>query len=277
MANASSSSSNDANNRLNINTLIKFIYSYDGNKDNLTAWLTSCDRAFKFAHNDQKTILFAFVQNKLTDKAQSTCANRIFDSWDDLKHFLKTRFGNRKHQTHLMVDLMLELQNCRQSSNETVAQYVSRLKSCFKRLLSCLKQNCNDEGLLPGQIELANQLALHAFLMGINPQISQLLRSRDPQDLNDAFNIALEKETFSKLISSKSINNNQINQNKFCKICNRAGHTTFNCRNNYNNNNRNTLNKNIYNLQTKKSCKYCKKEGHVIENCFKLTKKETRE
>lgn len=66
--------------RLSIDNLLKFIDSYDGNRDNLSCWLTNCDRAFSLAQECQKPILFAFVQNKLIDKAQSTCANTIFES-----------------------------------------------------------------------------------------------------------------------------------------------------------------------------------------------------
>lgn len=98
---ANSSNQNQINiTKFHIDTLFKFIDTYDGNRDNLSSWLTSCDRALQFATNEQKPILFAFIQNRLTDKAQSTCANTIFNNWTDLKEFLKSRFGNRKHQTY---------------------------------------------------------------------------------------------------------------------------------------------------------------------------------
>lgn len=186
--------------RLSIDTLIKFIESYDCNRDYLSAWITKCDRAFLLAQEDQTDVLFAFVQNKLTDKAQSVCTNSVFENWNDLKEFLKTRFGNRKHLTHLM----FQLQSCKQLPNETVAQYISKIEICLKRLISCIKQNTENEDLLPGQLDSTNQLALHTFLMGINPQISQVLRSRNPTDLNDAFNIALEEEKFNLLINKQN-------------------------------------------------------------------------
>lgn len=257
-------SSNDIqsnHNVLNIGTLLKFINSYDGNPDDLSSYLTNCDRAFSLAQEDQKPVIFAYIQNKLTDKAQYTCANTVFGEWKDLKEFLKTRFGNRKHQTHLL----LELQNCRQSPNETVAQYIFKIESCLKKLLSSIKQSCTNNALLAGQVESTNQLALHTFIIGVNSQISNILRSREPESLNEAFNIALEEEKFNILVNSR---------NKVCNKCNKPGHTSFNCRrfpNNFPNRNRP-----IYNLNPQvKVCKYCKKEGHLVETCFKLQNRQS--
>ncbi|CAG9137713.1 unnamed protein product [Plutella xylostella] len=218
--NANASSSTNSSTRLNIDTLLKFIDNYDGSRDALTAWLTNCDRAFSLAHTDQKPIIFAFIQNRLTDRAQSTCANTLFDKWDDLKEFLKSRFGNRKHQSHLLLDL----QNCKQLSNENVAQYISRLENSLKSLLSCIKQGNTDSSLLPGEIHSTNKLALSTFMMGVNPSISQILRSREPETLNDAFNIALEEEKFHILQNSL-----QPSNVKMCKYCKKPGHLIENC------------------------------------------------
>lgn len=258
-------------NTLHIDTLLKFVDSYDGNRDDLSSWLTNCDRAFALAKEDQKLILFSFVQNRLKDRAQSTCSNTIFEDWEDLKDFLKSRFGNRKHHSHLLT----ELQTCKQIYTETVAQYINRIETCLKRLLSSVKQANIDPNLLPGEVAYINKLALHAFLIGISNNISQVLRSREPQSLNDAFNMALEEEKF------------HITQNKtkHCNKCNRDGHTTFNCRRNFSNNNNykppfNNNNNNNYKSYDKNKhvlvltkqklfCKYCKKQGHLMEKCFK--------
>lgn len=158
---------------IDINTLLKFIKPYDGNRDDLSSWIANCDRAFSLANKDQIHVLFSFVQNQLSDRAQSTCSNTIFTSWNDLKEFLKSRFGNKKHQTHLLIDL----QNCKQMYNESVTQYIHRIETCLKRLLSSIKHSCTDTKLLPGQIESTNQLALQSFLLGVNPQISHAKKS----------------------------------------------------------------------------------------------------
>lgn len=256
---------------LKIDTLIKFIDTYDGNRDNLSAWLTNCDRAFELATDDQESVLFAFVQNKLTDRAQSVCSNTVFNTWDDLKEFLKLRFGNRKHQTHLL----FELQNCKQLHGETITQYISKIETCLKRLMSCVKQNCDNEALLPGQLENINQLALHTFLMGVNTQISQILRSRNPTDLNDAFNISVEEEKFLLLQNSRNFPSGSNQKKIKCNNCHKIGHTANHCfkNNNYNKINTKPNERKVFTLKTERYCKYCRKEGHVIENCFKLKNK----
>lgn len=84
--------------RIGIDTLLKFIDTYDGNRDDLSSWLTNCDRAFTLAQEDLRFILFTNILNQLKDKAQATCSNAVFKTWPDLKEFLKSRFGSRKHQ-----------------------------------------------------------------------------------------------------------------------------------------------------------------------------------
>ncbi|CAG9131200.1 unnamed protein product [Plutella xylostella] len=243
---------------MSIDTLLRFIEPYDGDRDNLSSWIEKCDRAFQLASDSQERILFAYVQNKLTDKAQSTCSNTVFSEWKDLKEFLKARFGNRKHQTHLLI----ELQNCKQTYQENVAQYIARLESCLKRLLSTIKQSNSDPLLLPGQIDSTNQLALHSFLLGINPKLSQVLRSREPRDLNEAFNMALEEEKFSLLESTR----NENPRNKYCNICHRNGHTAAFCRNNAQTNrsnpniNRNPNHRPLFHLNEMSYCKCCNKQ-----------------
>lgn len=247
-------------------TLLRFIKTYDGNRDDLSSWIANCDRAYNLASEEQKTILFAFIQNQLTDRAQSTCSNSIFDSWPDLKNFLKSRFGNKKHQTHLLLDL----QNCKQSNNETVTQYIQRIETCLKRLLTCIKQSSTNETLLPGQIESTNQLALQTFLLGINPRLSQMLRSREPQTLNDAFNIALEEEKFNMLQYSQTYKRSiPIPQN--------SSGPSYRPMNNFN--------KKIFHVQPSdpniqpqtKFCRYCRKPGHLIENCFKRQRRNNQQ
>lgn len=84
-----------------------------------------------------------------------------------------------------------------------------------------IKQSWNDTKLLPGEIENTNRLALHIFLIGVNPQISLMLRSRGPNNFNEAFNIALEEEKFHLLQNSK---------NKICMKCHKPGHIATHCR-----------------------------------------------
>ena len=263
--------------KVSIDTLLKFIEPYNGDRDNLNAWITNCDRAFLIAQPVQYNILFAFIQSRLHDKAQSVCSNSIFPTWENLKDHLKSRLGDKKHQNHLLI----ELQNCKQLHNEPISQYILRLETALKRLLASIKQSSNDTTYLQGKIENTEDLALLTFKLGTSPQISQMLRYRNPETLNEAFNMALEEEKIQWLINSQ--NRNKIT----CNICNKSGHSSNNCYKKQNStfsdrpnqykkihqistNTPNLLNQSSQSSQNiEKFCNYCKTNGHLIFTCEK--------
>lgn len=151
------------------------------------------------------------------------------------------------------------MQNCKQSGSETLAQYIFRIEACLKRLLSSIKQSCTNQALLPGQIESVNELALTTFVLEVNSQISQMLRSKETQTLNDAFNMALSEEKFNSLQNKTTT--------RICSKCHKLAKQqkakpVFST--NQNENNRNNY----------KFCRYCKKKGHLIEQCFKRQNSE---
>lgn len=131
------------------------------------------------------------------------------------------------------------------------------------------------------------------FLTGLNRDLSIVVKSLQPKTLEQAISFALseEQEQRSKLEIHKyqTINQQTV---RYCNLCNKPGHTSFNCRSKqnsqgfqkFNNNNyvrrvNNTPNQNQYqnpntgfsqnqNKQVK-ICNYCKKFGHLINECRK--------
>ncbi|CAH4029223.1 unnamed protein product [Pieris brassicae] len=49
-------------------------------------------------------------------------------------------------------------------------------------------------GELSGRIAAMQELALHHFVIGLKPQLSTIVRCRDPETLNDAINFAISEE-----------------------------------------------------------------------------------
>lgn len=102
-------------------------------------------------------------------------------------------------------------------------------------------------------------LALHTFTMGLTPRIANIVRCRDPKNLNDAINCALSEEklqqySYKQSTVAKTSRNNDINAKP-----NRTS-------NFYNNN----QTQKPYSSQAASKdpfCRYCKKAGHLLENC----------
>lgn len=73
----------------------------------------------------------------------------------------------------------MELQNCKQGSNETISQYICRIETAIKRLLTSTQQNCTDSSELKGRLVTIEDLGLHTFIINVKPQISQMLRRKN--------------------------------------------------------------------------------------------------
>lgn len=245
-----------------IGTLFKFIKPFDGTREKLNSFLTNCDNAIALASEAQKSILFKFVLSQLEGKAETACSIKEFDSWDQLSEFLKTQFGERKHYAHLLTDL----QECRQLPNEAVNQFALRLETCLSKLLTEVTLSNKRKSELVGRIAAMEDLALHTFLLGLKPNVSNLVRGKNPSNLNDAVNLAVSEEKILNMLykrNSSSTSQNSMSQRPLQK-------TSF------------IFKPAVHNVNTKPQvfeqtnqtvqnlfCRYCKTQGHVLENCKK--------
>lgn len=244
------------NEEISLNVILKFIKPYDGTRENLNAFLHNCDNAISLASSNQEHIVFKFVISQLQGKAQSACSIKEFDNWLSLKEFLKNQFGERKHYAHLLT----ELQECRQNNQETVSQFHLRVETCLSQLLTEITISNTKKSELTGRVAAMEDLALHTFNIGLQPRIGNIVRCRDPKNLNEAVSYA---------ISEEKIQQYSYKQNSILK--------TY--RNDDRRSNANPVskpNKFQTNYQTQKPssfspkdpfCRYCKKLGHLLEDC----------
>ncbi|XP_072944610.1 uncharacterized protein [Epargyreus clarus] len=253
----------DKSDKMTLNFLTKFIRPYNGDRDTLPAFLTNCENAMSLASADQQVILCKYIISQLEGKAQIACSLKTFSTWQDLKHFLKTNFGEKKHSSHLLIDL----QNCRQSPSESVSQFSLRLETCLTRIQADIHYSCSDRSQLAGRIAAMEDLALNTFLLGLNPNISTIVRCKNPSSLNEAINSAVEEEKIYKLT--------RITQrpSKHCSLCNKQGHLSSDCYRNHHKSyhmpNPAIPNSFPNNINSNKFCNYCKNKGHMITECRK--------
>lgn len=270
--------------KITLSVLTKFIKPYNGDRESLPAFLTNCENAISLASTDQQNVLIKYIVSQLEGKAQIACCLKKFESWIEIKQYLKSTFGEKKHSTHLLVDL----QNCKQLPNEDVTQYSLRIESCLTRLQSDIHYSCENEKELIGRLAAMEDLALNTFLLGMNSDFSHIVRCRNPKGLSDAITHAIEEEKLFKL-SRLSQRSSSSSSSKQCTICRKFGHRSYDCfknkpkssftnsyhvnsntdhRNNYSNNSNNITNKNNY--IPNQICAYCKNRGHLIGDCRKL-------
>lgn len=295
---SSSSSSNNlppSTNTFTIEFLCKLIpQGFSGDRYDLGPFLANCNNANDLANNDQKTALLYYILSKITGRAKEQLAQQSFKDWKDLKEKLKTLYQDKKHYCQIMEDL----NNCKQISNESVSDFFQRLELLNSRALSATQQYTSDKSLLPGKLQSINEITLNRFIYHSNPRISQMLRWKDFTTLNQAYTAAVAEERALNIYK------------QFCKICRKNNHDTQRCRfnkqssnsnnsqsnqnsnsgksknlinfaknNDNDNSNRNSNNNSNYKNSNNngKFCKYCKKQNHTINECRKLQYKKQKE
>ncbi|CAH1645342.1 unnamed protein product [Spodoptera littoralis] len=266
-----------------IKILCDFIDTYNGDRETLAAFLTNCQNSLGLASESQKKLLLKYILSKLRGKAQIACSNKVFEDFDSLQSFLRQNFGERKHYSHLF----FELQSCRQQDRESVSQFALRLETCLTDMQTEIHNSETTKKDLSGRIAMTEDLALHTFTFGLKSNLSNMVRCRNPKNLNDAINIALEEEkiqNFTFKISSKLT--------KHCKFCNKSGHLENECLNKKRSQNQATTSSNIgpqtfSNPRIPKHprpsqvidafCRYCKKTGHDISQCYRRKYNNSKE
>lgn len=257
----------ESEDKMDLNTLFKFIKPFDGSRERLVPFLNNCQSAHDLASESKRPALLKYILSQLESKAESACCIKEFESWEQLSEFLTTQFGEKKHYSALLSDL----QSCYQN-NDSVNEFALRVESCLSKLLTEINlSQKKKKSELPGRIAAMQDLALHHFVIGLKPQLSTIVRCRDPETLNDAINFAISEEKILEASKKKYTNQSQpLNRNTYSRP-------------HYHNQSRDryqfkpTLNYDrvpIPNNSNPSSaqplfCRYCKTNGHVLENCRK--------
>ena len=80
-----------------IDTALKMIPEFDGNKGNLHRFLTCCDIVADTATTAaQKESFLNVVKTKLTKSAYNIIKYKTFDDWDSLKTILQSQYLERR-------------------------------------------------------------------------------------------------------------------------------------------------------------------------------------
>lgn len=252
---------------LDLSTLLKFIKPFDGSRETLNSFLVNCNNAYDLASESQKDVLFKYILCQLQGKAQTACSVKEFNNWLQLKEFLKTQFSERKHYAHLLTDL----QECKQQNNEPVSQYALKIESCLSHLLTEMSISHGHKSReMIGRTAAMEELALHHFQMGLIARISNIVRCKSPQTLNQAINIAISEEKIQQCLYKQNTSGTRQEKPNFPR-----SNTVFQRRDQNPQSSSSTnqprpslFNRPSHNLSAT-ICRYCKAPGHTLEQCRK--------
>ncbi|CAK1595078.1 unnamed protein product [Parnassius mnemosyne] len=239
-----------------IGVLLKFIKPFDGSRGKLNPFISNCQNAYSLASKSQKSILFKYILSQLEGRAETTCSIKDFESFEQFLEFLKQQFGERKHYSHLLSDL----QDCKQNATESVNQFALRIETCLAKFLTEINISIPTKRKteLSGRVAAMEDLALHTFVIGLHPRLSQIVRCRDPDSLNSAVNFAVAEE---KILSSIGKRPQPPQSQPIYNERRSPPRRNIPFQQNYRTDN--------FRPNTNVFCRYCKSVGHTIENCRK--------
>ncbi|XP_025829875.1 GATA zinc finger domain-containing protein 14-like [Agrilus planipennis] len=264
----------------------KMLIKFDGSKSKLHEFIDNCDKAVSLVKPEYKNILFAIIETKITDNARALIRNRTFNDWITLKNHLLDAYSEKR----TISQWQLELNSCKQNTNENVMSYANKVENCYIKLINSLDQNLSREAR-EACVNLLKNQALNVFVTGLQNNLSIIVKSLKPESLEDAIAFALNEEQEQKSrLEIQKYQNVHNNIAKLCSFCNKSGHSSFNCHFNKNNSHRQHNVRHIQNsnpqrpnnssFQTNskfssskpiqnKVCSYCKNIGHLIGECRK--------
>lgn len=129
--------------------------------------------------------------------------------------------------------------------------------------------HCENPTELSGLKRAIQRTALRRFILHCEMEISQMLRARDINDLNDAFAIDVEEDK----ILNNTTHPRPVQLNSYCNFSKMNGHTTQNCRKRQlklrgdlppRNNSFQEPPARHSSYEGNKFCNYCNPQGHEI-------------
>ncbi|KAJ8980519.1 hypothetical protein NQ317_007939 [Molorchus minor] len=197
---------------ISVRDYLEIIPPFDGNPTTLATFMSACEQIFPLMapNNESERIKFAMlhIRTKLIGKAAALLSARIFVTFP--KNLLINLFRDQRNEESLVSDLNV----MRQKSNEILHQFADRCIDIRCLLISKLTCQETPKLIADTKIDMYNKFTLRAFITGVNPQLSHLLRCRNPITIEEAIQMqnthsSSNKITVNGLKPQDHLNNNQ--------------------------------------------------------------------
>lgn len=184
----------NANSAFNVESLfkipdpIKSIPKFDGNRKQLSAWLTTAENTLARFRNlvsqDQYEIFVTAVTNKIEGKAKDIiCLAGNPQSFEEVRDILTNALGDRQELTYYKSQLW----QTKMGENTSVHKHYNRCKEIVQSIKTLAKQNDKYKRNWDAINAFIDEDALAAFLAGLKEPYFGYAQAAKPEDMEAAY------------------------------------------------------------------------------------------
>lgn len=181
---------------LNINkACIESIPNYNGDPATLSIFIAASEQfllTFRDEQNAQNNAwLLRIIISKLQGRALTLIGSREeATSWNAIKQLLIAYFGDQRNIKCLVRDLM----NVKMERNETPYMLGMRIQDIRSLILTKLRLEEPNEAIRLIKQQMYDEIALDAYINALPEKLSDKIRFRNPNELEQAMNLVVEEE-----------------------------------------------------------------------------------
>lgn len=189
---------------IKINKLVKDIPHFDGKTSKLSNFIKRVETVIKYANPENSIYTDLFIESvksRITDNAEEHLeATRVGDTWKEIKTSLVNRFADRRNEAYLLQQLYATYQG-----RDRVEIFYLKIQEIVNSLknwadLNYLKADgTQDENEIKFAQRQYDKTALTIFVSHMKEPIGTMLRNRQSDSIQQAYNFCIEEENLRKL------------------------------------------------------------------------------
>lgn len=198
---------------------IKAIPTFDGNRKQLSAWLTTAENTLNLFRNHVDDTLFGVyvtaVTNKIQGKAKDIlCLAGNPQNFDDVKEILINALGDRQE----LSTYKCQLWQTQMNDGMSIQKYYQKTKDLIQNIKTLAKQKESYKNNWQAINEFIEEDGLAAFIAGLREPYFGYAQAARPTDLEDAYAFLCKfksKEMTAACMTEKSKKQNYQNSKQF--------------------------------------------------------------
>ena len=251
-----------------LKVLIDIIPVFTGRNISIQTFAKECRFALDGIDQGFHPLFVKLLRSKIQGEADLYLKNRNFSSLEEILYLLQKAFGTPK----TIFQIESEVAHVKQDQGETILAYGARVMELYNKMVELTEQQSPPEIATMKIKEFDSEVAT-CFLLGLRGDIEGRVRQKNPSNLQEAINAAMESE---KELKRRKRLHHELNDYSKETINKEFKGKDYLIKEKFRRREGNPEYSGVYHVNekssrdvdfSKKICYTCGKEGHIARNC----------